>query len=159
MRKQSQACPPWADSSRWYWRSRGPEIDWAKLAREPATGRFVMITLGLIQRLSDLPMPPGVKELLERDPIVQGQIASIESRLLRSTSSKVTRTAQWRTDYARAMPTSLDRWRSFYSTLFRPSILEWMAVPLPEVLSPLYAVIRPYRLLVKRLRGARRTPG
>jgi hypothetical protein len=50
------------------------------------------------------------------------------------------------------MPRSGDRWRSFYSTLFRPSVKEWRAVPLPEAMSPLYAIIRPCRLLWKRLR-------
>jgi len=112
----------------------------------------VLITLGLIEKLSGLPVPAGLGEMIAADRCVQEQIARVDSRLLRTSHPGVTRSAHWRTEFARAMPSSLDRWRSFYSTLFRPSILEWAAVPLPEALSPLYAVIRPCRLAWKRIK-------
>jgi hypothetical protein len=112
----------------------------------------------LIERLLDRPLPPGVAALLDNDPLAKKQIAAVDARLLRTGRYEITRSAHWRTEFARAMPKSSDRWRSFYSTLFRPSVLEWMAVPLPEVLSPLYAVIRPCRLLWTRLRSKAFSP-
>jgi hypothetical protein len=135
-----------------HWIERVPGVDWGLLAGDPATGRFVMITLGLIERLAGTRLPSVVFDRIRRDTVVTAQIASVESRLIRSPTPAVTQTPQWRTEYARAMPLSNDRWRSLCSTLFRPSILEWQAVPLPQVLSPLYAVIRPWRLAWKRVR-------
>ncbi len=135
-----------------HWMVRRPEVDWARLGRDPATGRFVLITLGLIERLLEEPLPEGIRPLIEADAVVRRQIDSVDARLLRGAGGAVTRSAHWRTEFARAMPRSSDRWRSFYSTLFRPSVKEWRAVPLPEALSPLYAIIRPCRLLWKRVR-------
>jgi hypothetical protein len=142
-----------------HWMTHGPAMNWEPLARDEKSGRYVMITLGLIEKLSGRSIPAEVSERIARDGIVQEQIASVQSRLLQAASPAVTRSAHWRTEFARAMPSTFDRWRSFYSTLFRPSILEWKAVPLPAALSPLYAVIRPCRLLWKRLKGIGAEPG
>jgi hypothetical protein len=135
-----------------HWAARHPEFDWNAQAEHPRAGVYVQMALALIERLLGRPMPAEVARRIESNPAVRLAVERIAQRLEAGTS-RVTDRAQWRTDYVRLMPSAGDRWRSLTSTLFRPSVLEWMAVPLPPALAPLYAVIRPARLVWKRMAG------
>ncbi len=138
-----------------HWMFRQPDVDWPRLAAEPGTGRYVAVTLQLIEKLFDR-LPACGRIDTQDDPLVAKLSQSVANRLLSTPDPEVTRSAHWRTEFGRAMPTTGDRWRSVVSTLFRPSIREWIEVPLPWWLSPLYVFIRPARLLWSRLRGGDR---
>jgi hypothetical protein len=131
---------------------RGGRIsDWDRvgaLARRFSAERALRSGLDLAQTLFDVPMPAAE---LFGDRLARVAAQSVATRLARHPARIPGATErlvhQLRTDMGvRKRATRL------WSTLFVPTLPEMTGVPLPRVLTPLHYVLRPARLLLRRLR-------
>jgi hypothetical protein len=138
---------------------RAHALDWEALAAWSAPAgrrRFVDIGLALVHGLLQAPVPERLLVRGRADPAVARFAAELAARLFRREARQRTPLqAAFGLAYFRAMPVVADRLRYVHDTLLRPTSHEWLSLPLPEPLRPLYYAVRPVRLLAKYLRARR----
>jgi hypothetical protein len=139
---------------------RRRNLDWdAVLAwsAPPGRRRFVDIGLALAHQLLGAPVPATVLQRGQSDPAVARTVAGLRRRLFAErpagTLSLTERSVGlW---YFRAMQRTRDRLHFVHDVVFRPTPLEWRAVPLPPQLALLHYLVRPVRLIWKHTRPGR----
>jgi hypothetical protein len=133
---------------------RHRDLDWdAVLAGSAARGprRFVDIGLALASSVLGAAVPEQVLRRGQRDPAVAEVVAEIERRLhatVRGPEPSLFARSMGLL-YYRAMELRSDRLRFLHDVVFRPTPLEWRAVPLPSRLAALHYLVRPVRLIWK----------
>lgn len=135
--------------------------DWAGLLAEAGRlgqRRSLLTGAALAERLLACPLPAPLEEALRRDPLARRLAEEAArplaaGRLPRDDAWRAARFA-WRTrDDGRA------RWRYLRRVLCVPGAADLEAFALPPALDPLYACLRPVRLVWDALRGrSRRIP-
>jgi len=127
----------------------------AILASAEASGakRIVCITMSLCVELLGVEVPDNVRLLILTDSATKDACDKLRRKLLRTSIRPSHRVPlPWESEYFHAMEKRRDRIRFVYDTLFRPSVAEWYAFPLPSSLAPLYFAIRPVRLCYRKLK-------
>jgi hypothetical protein len=124
-------------------------IDWSAVAdraRELRVGRMLNLGLALAKQLLGAPLPGEMAARVERDPVA-GSIASdiVRRHLMREPPE---RGAGGRFGYRRRMVAgAVAGWRYSMRLTTLPADEDSASVRLPRALAPLYAVLRPFRLL------------
>ncbi len=132
--------------------ARDPRLDWESAleeARRLGIERILTLTLLLVHRLLGSELPDAIERRLREDrgatALADGVLRIIERSEHNDTES---------TPYFRLMmrlrERRRDRARFLWRLLSTPNIGEWCAVRLPQPLSPLYRLVRIFRL-AKRL--------
>lgn len=138
-----------ADVSELVQRQKG--LDWERTfarAKELKAERMLALGLLLAIRLLDAPLPREVMARIKRDSMAVSLANAISQRLAASEAS--VRTAGESFRYRRQMvPGALDSWKYGLRLATAPAEEDWMMLRLPRALSPLYAVLRPFRLFRK----------
>ena len=130
-------------------------LDWDLIlasADQARTRRIILLGLALASGLLDAPLPADVVDEIERDRT----LTLIASRMARKmlvvcgaeTSSRLTGFL--------FLLRMRDGWRERYEyciAQLRPGVGDWSALPLPERLSFLHYVVRPFRLLGRHVLG------
>jgi hypothetical protein len=110
------------------------------------------VSLHLAHLLLSAPLPP---ERGPRSPQVRRRVQKLAAQAVRSRlfpareRMPVLPGWPWQSLLFQGMQQPRDRWQLIYDTFFRPSALEIQMLPLPVWAAPLYALVRPLRLLVK----------
>jgi len=135
---------------------RTPGLDWDAVAGWSAPAglrRFVDIGLALVHALLQAPVPEALLARGRADPAVAAFACEIGRSLFRRERPEPSALAgAFGLAYFRAMARPADRLRYVHDTLLRPTSHEWLALPLPERLRPLYYLVRPARLVARQLR-------
>jgi hypothetical protein len=130
---------------------RQANLDWEQVfARANAlkATRMVLLGLFLAARTLDAPLPEGVRKPMEADALVSEIATEIEARLL--AKSVPVRSAAESFGYRRRMVQgAASSWSYGLRLATAPAEEDWMMVRLPRVLTPLYIVLRPFRLFRK----------
>jgi hypothetical protein len=133
---------------------RHRDLDWdAVLGWSAASGRqrFVDVGLALAYAVLSAPVPRIALRRGEADPAVARIVATIQWRMFMSPRAQrrslIDRSVGLL--YFQAMQRTRDRLHFIHDTVWRPTPLEWRAVPLPRALAPLHYLVRPVRLLWK----------
>lgn len=138
-----------ADVSEFVQRSK--ELDWSRVferAAESRAMRMLNLGLALASRLLGAPLSGEVRARVDGDATGLAVAKQIESRLLAKEVSGRSAAQSFR--YRRQMvPGALGSWRYGLRLATAPAEEDWNMVPLPRVLSPLYVVLRPFRLFRK----------
>jgi putative nucleotidyltransferase-like protein len=121
----------------------------ALLARAAAlrARRALLLALALARRLLEAPLPEPIVEEIESDAVIGGLADEAERRMFGPAPEEET-AANFRYNL-RARDGAIDRVRSAYRWTILPSPEDWAWRKLPDVLFPLYRVLRPLRLLLR----------
>jgi hypothetical protein len=134
-----------------------PGIDWPRmLTQAQALGSRRMVLLGLLlaSSLLDVPLPVVVSEQIQADPAITSLAVFACDRLLHETGERPrSETKMAERAYLLRMrerwPDRLGYCLHLARDVVPPSQHERTALPLPPLLSPLYYVMRPFRLAGK----------
>lgn len=142
-----------------------PDLDWTRAlnqARRTGSERMVLLALSLAHGLLGVVPAPDVAEAIRRDPGV-GRVREEALRSILGNPSEPPRGSERSRFFGfhlRARDRLVDRLRHCLRVAFLPSAEDWVAVPIPAALYPLYYVMRPARLAIvylnmlsKRLRA------
>lgn len=135
--------------------TNAPSLDWDLIvtsADKVRTRRIVLLGPALTNGLLGAPLPAGIVDEINRDQTL-GVIASRMGRkmLLGCSTEPSSRLAGFL-----FLLRMRDGWRERYEyciAQLRPGVGDWSALPLPEALSFLHYVVRPFRLLGRHLLG------
>jgi hypothetical protein len=134
------------------------ELDWDLIqARLKAWRCQVLVQVGLLlaRTLLGAPLP---KKSMPLSPSTCRRVErlaeqAVQTRLFAARSAGAIPSWPWQLLFFRGMQQPRDRWQMIYETFFRPSALELAMMPLPLWTEPLYAIVRPLRLLAKHGRA------
>lgn len=139
-----------------------PSLDWDELlanARRVGGRRVLGVGLTLAAGLLSAPLPTPIATRIASDAATCALAAEIEADLfVRHADEDAARldlgALQWR---------SRERWRDRLRFALTPNEDDWLVLPLPAALFPVYYVIRPFRVAAKYgarwMRGRRRQAG
>jgi Uncharacterised nucleotidyltransferase len=126
-------------------------FDWSRaweFAESQSAARMVRVGLGLAVALFGTPLPPEVLATVRTDHVAIELADSVACRLVQRPF--VTLSGTGRFAFRRKMqPGGLASWKYATRLAVVPADEDWKMVRLPPVLAPLYAVLRPIRLLRK----------
>jgi hypothetical protein len=128
---------------------RFENIDWPQVfehARRSGTARMLCAGLQLALDLMVAPLAPVARQYAAGDATASRIVSGIRSRLLAS-GSIVPLSATERTSFDLQMRERLRDRAHYCIAHLRPGVGDWAAVPLPDGLSFLHYLIRPFRLL------------
>ena len=142
-----------------FYLQRHPPADWDRLlARVRTLGqeRTFCFSLVMAGRIFGYEPPPAVTRIWQASPALEryaAELVAIWSALPEPgqpyrITDPITRVYRW---MLRMFPH--ERRRILMRTLFRPTIHDVLALPLPDRLYPIYYLIRPFRLAFRLLRG------
>lgn len=141
---------------------RQPEsVRWDRVIRDAEqlhVARIVRLGVALANRLLDAPVPSSVAQWIDDDPRIPRLLAWVAARLFTPPHCPSAR-QQWAVfQFEMAVKDGArEQIRDGFRRVMYPSANDWAAAGLPDVLFPLYHVIRPARLLARYLRQAVRT--
>jgi hypothetical protein len=128
--------------------AKSPALDWNIIwqrASERGVQRIVEVNLLLANKLLGTPMPDGIEN---------ASPGSAAFRLAQGVESMLAAGPTYRAEslsYFIFMMRLREKWRVRVQFLWRlaltPSVGEWSAIPLPATLSPMYRLVRVFRLL------------
>jgi hypothetical protein len=131
------------------------DLDWEYIAarmHELRCELLVHVSLHLAHVLLSAPLPPrwGPRSPQAGLRVRALALKAVRTRLFPPNERvPVLPDWPWQSLLFQGMQQPRDRWRLFYDTLLRPSALELRLLPLPLWAAPLYAIVRPLRLLAK----------
>jgi hypothetical protein len=117
-------------------------------AESLGASRMVDVGLGVANRLLDLPLPDEIGKLLKSRSEAEEIIEELSSGHLRRENSQQNALARFRMRM-RMLESPTDGLRYAFKLAALPAEEDWAAFRLPRMLSPFYAVLRPFRLLRK----------
>jgi hypothetical protein len=127
------------------------ELDWDAVwqrAESLRAQRMVCLALALATGLLDAPLPAEIASRVAHDTVAASAASEITRRHLSWESAP--RSAAGRFRFRRRMvPGALAGWRYALRLAVAPAEEDWETMRLPPVLAPLYAALRPLRLLRK----------
>jgi hypothetical protein len=134
-----------------------PEVSvhWANLlqqARELRCDTMLLLAASLAKNVLHADLPPPLAADCETNRTVQLLTGELEEQLLSARAQRPPRWQEMRYHYRCQGNIGLTL-RFFAHMLFQPHLPDWQFVRLPRPLWFLYPVLRPLRLLSKRLRG------
>ncbi len=135
---------------------RGAPPDWDVLferARAQGSTRMLRLGLHMASTLFGVGLPREVVEGIDADPRIQSLAAESYVKLLRDPEEPWGRFEELRFD-ARVIEGLRSKVLFYLDVLMTPTPLEWEYLKLPERLSFLYYLVRPFRLALKHGRGA-----
>ncbi len=126
-----------------------PKMDWDRvegLAARYGGQRLLCLGLHLAHTLLEVPVPDRILTLIRQDSRI-GPLAQEAARYL----SEAAAPGQWRTAlfHIRARERLSDRVRYALDLAVTPTVLDWRWLPLPDLLLPLYYLVRPARFAVR----------
>jgi hypothetical protein len=130
---------------------RAKPLDWPWVldqARASGSSRMLFLGLALAQDVIGAPVPESLLPKVQADPIVTALAAQVRQQLFLDPTLSVgilTRAIF----YLRTMDRWIDRSRYCLAQMLRSTPGDWALLPLPGPLFPLYAVLRPIRLIAK----------
>lgn len=130
---------------------RNQDLDWERVfarAKETRAIRMVLLGLALAEKLLDASLPDAVRLRVDADGAAIALTTQIAKRLL------AREVPVWRAREAfrfrrKLVPGAIPSWRYGLRLATAPAEEDWRMLRLPRALSPLYAVLRPLRLLRK----------
>lgn len=126
-------------------------LDWDlvwRRAKELKAVRMLSLGLLLAVRVLDAPLPGEISARVEADSTAAAIANAISQRLV--AGALPVRSAAESFRYRRQMvPGVLSSWKYGLRLATAPAEEDWMMLRLPRALSPLYAVLRPFRLFRK----------
>jgi len=130
------------------------DLDWAvlvELAETVGCKRIVLIGLSLASQLFAVPIPVTATEILERDKSVQQLSADIAARLIQpiETTGKIMHVDRLRARSRERLRERLPHYRCMFRHMVMPNEKDREFLPLPHLLTALYFIIRPIRLIHK----------
>jgi Uncharacterised nucleotidyltransferase len=132
-----------------------PHLDWDQVFRRAQSmraRRMVAVSLALALRLFNL--SHEVMNRVRRDAEANSIARRIEYRLLAHSPCELGAVARFHLR-RQMLEGAFEGWRYSLRLATQPSDEDWSAMPLPDVLTPLYTALRPLRLLRKyRISGA-----
>jgi hypothetical protein len=140
------------------------DIDWRLVMERAGTlgsERMLFLGLTLASDLLEVPLPEEVSHKAQADPAVKALVRQISERLFRATHepSRVFAETPFHPLHLKMRERLRDKVRYLVRTATTHTVGDWMAVPLPRVLFPLYYAVRPIRLAEKYGRRLfKRTP-
>jgi hypothetical protein len=120
-----------------------------RLAQDAGVARMLRVGLRLASGLLSAPLPKDARRFVDRDVEVERVALGICAALFQVEGAKHSRTGRAAFDLRLR-----ERWgdRAQYCLAhLRPGVGDWAAVPLPDSLSFLHFVIRPFRLVFRHL--------
>ncbi|HXX70672.1 MAG TPA: nucleotidyltransferase family protein [Candidatus Acidoferrum sp.] len=136
-----------------------PELDWDQVfrrAQRMRANRMVSVSLALALRLFD--PPHEVPTRVRSDWVANSLASTIEHRLLSRSPRELGAIARFHLR-RHMLERSWEGWRYSLRLATQPSDDDWSTMRLPPRLSPLYAALRPLRLLGKYGVGGASTRG
>ena len=134
-----------------------PSLDWDAVWRRAESlraERMVCLGLALAAGLLGAPLPPEIASRVAGDKVASSSASEIERRHL--SRDPCSPGSAWRFGFRRRMVPGFFRgWRYALRLAFAPSEEDWETLRLPPALAPVYAALRPLRLLRKHARIAR----
>jgi putative nucleotidyltransferase-like protein len=128
-----------------------PELDWDEVFRRADSflgGRMLRVGLALAANLLGTPLPADVVSRVQQDGAATEIAAQIGRRLLRRAPTSLGAAARFRLR-RQMVRSAFAGWRYAMRLATAPSEEDWEMVRLPAALAPLYAALRPIRLLRK----------
>ena len=126
-------------------------LDWnatVTRAEEFGATRMLYVGLALASNLLDAPLPTDITQRVEKDTIANQIASEVARRLLAREYVALSAGASF--SFRRRMVAGeFAGWRYATRLALLPSDDEWQAIKLPGALMPLYALLRPLRLLRK----------
>jgi hypothetical protein len=126
-------------------------LDWQRVfsrAAEWKATRMLLLGLALASQLLDLPLADEIRARVDADAVATELAKEIGERIV--ARAVPARTAAQSFRYRRQMlPGVADSWRYGLRLATAPAEEDWMMARLPRVLSPLYVILRPFRLFRK----------
>jgi hypothetical protein len=124
-------------------------IDWPRaesLARNMRCHRMWLLGLALANQTLAAPLPPAISQQIQSDPQVTTLARRVQEQYLHGGESGVSAAERlrFRVNTQDTAATSL-RQLSIFAT--RPTDEDWQSSPLPRWAAPLYALLRPLRIL------------
>ena len=130
---------------------RGSGCDWENVLRRAddwRAGRMLRIGLALAVEMLGTELPASVLSRVEADGAAVAIANERAAALMERETQRMDGAAAFR--YRRAMVEgALGGWRYAWRLALAPAEADWQAAKLPRALQPLYAVMRPLRLLKK----------
>lgn len=136
---------------------RQTTLDWDLVLKHAQTSnaqQMLFLGLALADDLLGAPIPPALRNQIQQDALTKKFSALVKWRLLHESTSPLMR-RYWKevSFHLQAGARVRDRigfWpRLWLKTFTTPTSAEWAMLPLPDVLFPLYYVVRPARLAGK----------
>lgn len=128
-----------------------PRLDWDRVyafADSVRVRRMLHVGLALADRLFGGSLPDAVRSRVGSDRVADSVASQIEDRLLSRSMPPLGSRATFR--YRRSMvPGALAGFRYALRLATAPAAEDWHTIRLPRPLAPLYAALRPFRLLRK----------
>jgi hypothetical protein len=128
-----------------------PQIDWEQVysfADAVRARRMLHLGLALADRLFQISLPDDVRSRVRADATAGGIAAQMQQSLLGRTAPPLGARATF--DYRRhIVPGALAGFRYALRLATAPAAEDWQSMRLPRPLAPLYAALRPLRLLKK----------
>ena len=129
-----------------------PDFEWAKLLNRPEAKlaqQRLTITLGLLSELFDISIPEEISQRIEANKTAKRLIHQVVARWEHGATSPVVWPHQ--NPHYLSCETLKDRRTYLFHAFIQPTPLEWEMLPLPRFLYSLYYIIRPLRLIYRRL--------
>jgi hypothetical protein len=123
-------------------------IDWIvvqKRAQRLGVERILAVTFVLADRFLGIPLPQPMRERIRNDRGVEELAERIQPNLAQGTEYDTESIAYFRL-MANVRERWQDRFRFWWRLAITPSVGEWRAIRLPDLLFPLYRVVRLARL-------------
>ncbi len=131
------------------------EDDWEMLTEEASRyGSLNMVLLGLAlaECLLDLSLPDKIRQRIrKKNQLFSRLVRDIANRLFTQTNARLSAISQWLQEVlfpVRLIERRQDGIRYLLARALRPTIRDWVFLPMPESLFLLYYLVRPLRLLV-----------
>jgi hypothetical protein len=137
-----------------------PGLNWPQVIRQATqtgTRRMLLVSLSLAQDLLLTKLPPDILRLIEADSAIISLTAQIKQQLFQDTiaTSGISRYLS----PSRALERRRDRMKFHLRLALTASPEDWAFVRLPDKLTALYSLVRPFRLASKYLLPARPRAG
>jgi hypothetical protein len=126
-----------------------PAMDWDGVVREASAlgvRRMLLLGLFLARDLLETDLPEAILRALEDDRIVPSLAGQVKLNLLTDGFPATSPTASILFNY-RMRERRLDGARYCYHITTRPTPAEWASLDLPDTLSFLYYLVRPFRMI------------
>ena len=135
-------------------------LDWDALlgrARAAHAERLLLLGLALADQLLESPLPPAVQRRIAHDAEVGALTSAVRARLLEPAGGRTGERLRFR---LRVRERLGDRLRYGVGFPLTPTVEDWKALALPDLLFPVYTALRPLRLAASRATAtvARRAP-
>jgi len=122
-------------------------MDWTLVldtARRLGAERLLLLGLHLAQSLLGAPLPTAVEPAMDSDPAVRELTGQVERHFASSPEHELRPASHW--FCLRCREHWRDRLRYVFRLALTPTYGDWAWIALPRALSPLYFILRPFRL-------------